>query len=243
MTMSTEPDLPRAPDPAGAEDHRVRVGRERRERMRSHLLRSVLQVYPTKDARGFAVIDDVIKHANVARGTFYKYFDTLDQAVAELAQQLADEMTTSILSVYDVLEDLVLRTATGFQMFLIRSLLEPEWAAFIVHIGLLSDDNLLTTKIRDDIMLGVDYGDYAVPSVDIASDVLMGAKIEGIRRIIKSDESCDYVRRMAAMVLCSFGVTPTKADKSVKRAFDRLLSEAPGKVAWWRADAPCLTKA
>ena len=211
--------------------------------MRAHLLQSVLQVHSTQESAGAAVIEDVVKHAHVARGTFYKYFDSLDQAVSELGLQLADEMTSGILSVYDVLEDPVLRTATGFQMFLIRAMLEPEWGSFIAHIGLLSEDNLLTQKIRDDIRAGVDTGDYAVPSIEIASDLLMGAKIEGIRRAIKSGGSCDYMRDMTAMVLCSFGVTPTKADKSVARAFVRLLHEAPGKISWWRSDAPCFSQA
>ena len=99
------------------EDHRIRVGRERRERMRHRLLQSVLQVRSGKGGRNLAVIDDVIKDASVSRGTFYKYFDSLDQAESELALQMADEMTTGIMSVYDVLDDPVLRTATGFQLF------------------------------------------------------------------------------------------------------------------------------
>lgn len=221
-----------------SEDHRVRVGRERREKMRAHLLQSVLSVHSRQGPTGSAVIEDVVKHAQVARGTFYKYFDSLEQAMSDLALQFATEMTVDILSIYDVLEDPVLRTATGFQMFLIRGIFEPDWGSFIAHIGVLSEDNLLTQKIRDDIRLGVETGDYIVPSVEIANDLLMGAKIEAIRRAIRSGGSCDYVQAMTAMVLCSLGVTPTKAEKSVARAFARLLKEAPGKVAWWQADAP-----
>ena len=217
------------------EDHRVRVGRQRREKMRAHLLQSVLQVCSGTTGKGTAVIDDVIRHAGVARGTFYTYFDSLDQAIAELGMQLADEMTAGIYSVYEVLEDPVMRTATGFQMFLIRAMMEPEWGAFIAHIGLLSTDNLMTRKITDDIRLGVETGDYIVPSVEIASDVLMGAKVEAIRRLIAGDGSTAYIRGVASMVLRSFGVTPTKADKTVTRAFDRLHEEAPDTIGWWRS--------
>lgn len=224
-------------DGGAGEDHRVRVGRERRERMRTRLLQSVLQVRSGKGGRGLAVIDDVIKDAAVSRGTFYKYFASLDQAESELALQMANEMTAGIMSVYDVLDDPVLRTATGFQLFLIRTLFEPEWGAFIARIGLLSGDNLLTEKIRDDIRLGMEAGDYAVPSVEIASDLLMGAKIEAIRRLIEDGKSFDYIASMTSMVLRGFGVSHSKADRSVVRALDRLRREAPGKVAWWRAPA------
>ena len=223
----------RAPD-APIEDHRVRVGRQRSEKMRAHLLQSVLEVCSDWTASSTPVIDDVIKHASVARGTFYKHFDSLEQAMAELAVQLGDEMTQGISSVYDVLEDPVMRTATGFQMFLIRAMLEPRWGAFITHIGLLSRDNLLTRKITDDIRLGVETGDYDVPSLEIASDILMGAKVEAIQRLIAGKGSRAYVQGVAAMVLRSFGVAPAKAEKSVERAWVRLHELAPGKIGWWR---------
>ena len=216
------------------EDHRIRVGRERRERMRGHLLHSVLQVCTAGTGRGAATIDDVVRHAEVSRGTFYKYFLSMEQATSELGLQLADEMTVGIVTVYDVLEDPVLRTATGFQMFLIRAMLEPDWGAFIANIRLLSGDNIFTRKIREDILLGIETGDYAVPSVEVASDLLMGAKIEAIRRLIEG-RNIEYARAMTTMVLGSFGVAPAKASKSVSKAYDRLLLEAPGKISWWRA--------
>lgn len=223
----------RKPEP-GADDHRVRVGRERREKMRAHLLNSVLQVCSAESARSPAVIDDVVRHADVSRGTFYKYFDSLDQAIAELGVELAEEMTASISDVYDVLTDPLMRTATGFQLFLIRASLDARWGAFINRIGLLREGDLITTKIRQDIALGVDTGDYVVPSIEIASDVLMGAKYEAISRIITSDPGMTYIRAMASMVLRSFGVPAVKADKTVERAIERLKAEAPSRLPWWR---------
>ena len=86
------------------EDHRVRVAREKRERMKARILQSVLSVCSGVEASGPAVIDDVIRHAEVARGTFYKYYNSLDEAIAELGSVLADEMTVGIYPVYNVLE-------------------------------------------------------------------------------------------------------------------------------------------
>ncbi|WP_374943410.1 TetR/AcrR family transcriptional regulator, partial [Sphingomonas sp.] len=72
------------------EDHRTRVGRERRERMRNQLLQSVLAVCAGRGPAGAAVIDDVVRHASVSRGTFYNHFESIEQAVSELGLQLAD---------------------------------------------------------------------------------------------------------------------------------------------------------
>ena len=204
--------------------------------MRAHLLQSVLVVCSGRGAAEAAVIDDVARHAAVSRGTFYNHFASIDEAVSALGLQLADEMTQGILSVYDVLEDPVLRTATGFQMFLVRAAIEPEWGNFITHIGLLGDDRLFASKIRADIRLGVATGDYTVPSADIATDLLMGAKIEAIRRVIDG-APLDYVQQMTSMVLRSFGVALSRADQSVVTAYNRLECEAPGKISWWRSIA------
>lgn len=148
--------------------------------------------------------------------------------------QLGVEMTAGILSVYDVLKDPVLRTATGFQMFLLRSIIDHRWGAFITHIGLLRGNNLLVSKIKADISLGMKTGAYTVRSIDVATDLLMGAKIEAIRRIIAGEHRMVYVHSIAGMVLRSFGVPASKADRSVICAYERLEREAPSKVSWWK---------
>jgi AcrR family transcriptional regulator len=213
----------------------VRVARERRAKMRAHLLQSVYQVCSGEKDREPAVIDDVVRHADVSRGTFYTYFDSMEVAIAELGLELADEMTSGLLAIYDVLEDPVMRTSTGFQLFLLRSVIDRQWAAFIARIGLLSGDNhLFTSKIKADIKLGVDTGDYVVASVEFATDLLMGAKIGAIRRILAGESTSHHIQTMASMVLRSFGVSPSKADKSVQKAYDRIHALAPSKLSWWR---------
>lgn len=224
-----------APAAPAKEDHRVRVARARRERMRAHLLQSVLSACAGRKLTGATVIEDVVRHAAVSRGTFYKYFDSLDEAVTQLAFELAEQMTADTYNVYDVLDDPVQRTATGFQTFLTRAWIDPEWGGFITHLGLMDGESgLVSSKVKGDIRLGVETGDYSVVSVDLAADLLMGAKHEAIRRIISGERDPAYIRGVTTMVLRSFGVAGGKAEKAVDRAYRRLLVEAPGKLSWWR---------
>lgn len=204
--------------------------------MRAHLLASVLTVCAGRKLTGATVIEDVVRHADVSRGTFYKYFDSLDDAVTQLALELAEEMIFDIATVYDVLDDPVMRTATGFQTFLCRAWIDPNWGGFLTHLGLLTDDNhtIIATKVKGDIRSGIGAGEYSVVSVDIAADLLMGAKHEAIRRIISGEREIFYIRGMAAMVLRSFGVAPTRAEQVANSAFDRLMVEGPDKLNWWR---------
>lgn len=230
---ASSPEGKKAPKRPVKEDHRVRVARERRERTRAALLRSVLHVCSSAAPNEAASIDDVIRHAEVARGTFYKYFTSMDEAIAELGLYLADEMTASILTVYDVLKSPVERTATGFQLFLVRAILQPQWAGFVARLGLLRGDNLFISKVHSDIALGMRTGDYAVPSIEMAGDLLMGAKTEALLRIIESGGSLDYVCGMTGLVLRAFGVPAERAAATAESALTRLTAMAPAAVSWW----------
>jgi len=204
--------------------------------MRAHLLQSVMSVCAGRKLTGATVIEDVVRHAEVSRGTFYKYFDSLDEAVTQLAFELAEQMTADTYNVYDVLDDPVMRTATGFQTFLTRAWIDPDWGGFITHLGLMDGENgLVSSKVKGDIRLGVETGAYSVVSVDLAADLLMGAKHEAIRRIVSGERDPAYIRGVTAMVLRSFGVSGSKAERIADRAYQRLLAESPGKLEWWRS--------
>src|SRR3546814_14199269 len=57
--------------------------------MRARLLDAVLDLYQPGRGGAHLVIDDVIQTAGVSRGTFYKYFESLEEAVDELGERLA----------------------------------------------------------------------------------------------------------------------------------------------------------
>lgn len=218
-----------------AEDHRVRMARQRRQRMRAHLLDSVMLVCSSEGKGHSAVIGDVIRHAEVSRGTFYKYFDSLEQAVAALALQMADEMAGGgIEKVYTSVEEPLLRTCTGFQLYLLRALIEPQWGDFFCHVGLLNSESALSAKMVADIEAGIATGDYAVPSIQIGLDMLIGTKVEAIRRLISGNAGPDYIIAMSSVVLRAFGVSASKADHVAAKAFERICADAPQNLSWWK---------
>ena len=202
--------------------------------MRAQLLDAVLSVYPGQSGRGQAVIDDVIRDANVARGTFYKYFPSLEDAVSELGAKLAHEMVAAIASLYDTLENPVERSATGFQLYLSRAIIEPKWAEFVSHLNHLKPDNQLILRITADLTSGAKAGLYDLRSVDVGVRLVIGATLEGIKGIIDGHGSRAYVETMAGMVLRGLGVPPKAADKAVEKASRRLHEEGPSKLSWWR---------
>jgi AcrR family transcriptional regulator len=216
------------------EDHRVRVAREKRQRTRAQLLDAVMSAYGERSGAGPAVIDDVIRVADVSRGTFYKYFPSLEEAVSELGAKLADEMVAAIATLYDTVQDPVQRSATGFQLYLSRAKIEPKWGEFLAHLNHLKSDNRLVVQISSDLKRGVKAGTYDLRSVEVGVRLILGAMIEGIKGIVEGVGSRAYIEDLTGMMLRGIGVPPRAADSAVRLTSRRLHKEGPEKLPWWQ---------
>ncbi len=219
---------------APKEDFRVRSARRKRERMSAHLLKSVLAVYPGEDSRTPAVIDDVVRHAEVSRGTFYNHFTSLEQAIERLASQLADELAASYVAVYAQLTDPKLHAVTGFQLYLSRAHLDPHWGTFVGHLNQISRRDGLLMHIRIDLEAGAAAGVFVIRDMDAALDLIIGAKVEAIRRLVVAGGSRQYIETMASMMLRALGVAPAEADRAAEEGGRLLRQHAPGALPWWR---------
>jgi AcrR family transcriptional regulator len=80
------------------ETARAERAREAREARRQQILDVALDVFSEK---GFhdASITDVVRAANVARGTFYQYFDSKHAIFHELLDRLIEQVAASIIGV------------------------------------------------------------------------------------------------------------------------------------------------
>ena len=218
-----------------AEDHRVRVARDRRKRMKGHLLNAVMAVCADDTPNSTKVIDDVVAYAEVSRGTFYKYFMSLDEAIAELGATLAEEMTVSIWPIQSVLTDAREKTAIGSQLFMRRAMLDPHWGGFIARIGLLTPENTMIRRMTDDIHEGMKSGVYDLLSVESGLDLLVGAKIEAIRRLVRTqnDIVSTYPQIISSLILRGFGVAPKDAQAIASAMAERLNNVAADLFKNW----------
>ena len=73
-------------------DHRVRVGREKREKMRKRLLQAVMACYAAREDHTTPGIDDVIREADVSRATFYLHFVSMEVAFHALRAELDNDL-------------------------------------------------------------------------------------------------------------------------------------------------------
>lgn len=220
---------------ADTEDHRVRVAREKRQRMRARLLAATMEVCSVRNGVESVVIDDVIKVADVSRGTFYKHFTSLEHAFSELGSQLADETVQGLRAMFAGDNDPVYRTACGLQLMMIHAIVDPVWAGFVVHTDHLKFDSILAEAIRENAVNGRDQGHFKFNSLEAATNILFGSTREGVWQMLHSD--CDrqvYISDVIVMNLLALGVPRAKAIRIAQKADQDIAARGPTSLPWWK---------
>lgn len=218
-------------------DFRVRVAREKRERMRQRLLNAIMAIGSAQNGRGPDVIDDVIREAKVSRGTFYKYFDSLDEAMAALGQNLMSDIVHTLVVVLAGQSDPARRICTAVCAMMIRASIDPTWGGFVSHIGGLSDDSpTLRDAMRHNIEEGRRAGQFTFDNVEVALDFHLGLTIQAVRRISRSAYSEAYALDVAALALSGLGMDSRKAAVLAEQSIRDLALIGPAQLPWWRSD-------
>jgi AcrR family transcriptional regulator len=213
-------------------DHRPRVAQLRRERTRQNILDVVQAHYPGVQGQPLT-LDEVIRLCGISKGTFYKYFPSLEAAVSELGAELARQMIIDMGALYEPLSHPVARVAMGCQLFLYRAMSDSRWAAFISHIHNLSSENLLLRYIRGDLERGCAGAVFRIVSIDTVADFVLGITIEAARKIADGHGSDQMVREIVTLLLRALGADDTLALSAIDEAHQTLLRDGPDKLAWW----------
>lgn len=212
-------------------DHRSKVAETKRHQMRTKLLDAAMRVF-SETRRSSPVIDDVIREAKVSRGTFYKYFDSLDQILVAIGQELSNQTTADSLPIYDVLPEPWQRAAVGFRLFLVRALLDRKWAAFVTRADVWPNTLLVAQCMTIDLERGKAAGQFSFETGDVARDFLMGASAHGIQSIrLGVDNPNAYMDASVAMALRSLGCNSETCDRGVEFSFSHLKSWVCGELA------------
>jgi AcrR family transcriptional regulator len=196
-----------------SQDHRPRVAAERRERMRSRLLGTALQLVAERGPAAVS-IDDIIAAAQVSRGTFYKYFPSPEALVREVAFNLAADLVQLADPVVRRRDDPAERVACGIRLVSRLALHHPAAAGFLVQLGWpdTESDNALLTYVRRDVEEGIKRGRFREMPVSLALNMVSGAVMGAIHCMLKPACTPDFAEMSAAAALRALGLPGRVAD-------------------------------
>ncbi|APZ50555.1 TetR/AcrR family transcriptional regulator [Salipiger abyssi] len=214
-------------------DHRPRVAQMRRERRRQQILSVVGAHYPGPKEIP-ATLDDILKVAGISKGTFYKYFPSLEDAVSAHGADLARQMILDMEEVYSPLSTPVERVAMGFQLFLYRGVSDRSFAAFTSHIQELPQDNLLLQYILADLREGRARGAFRITDVDNAAWICVGITFAALKRIAGGAGGEGVIRETVTMLLRALGAEEAAIAAALDKTGATLTARGPEVFSWWR---------
>lgn len=201
-------------------DHRTRVGRERRARTQSRILAAALRVY-AEQGPDAPVIDDFIRAAGVARGTFYNYFKSTGELFEATAKWLEEDMIVSIETGIGSTKDPLERLTNGVRLWLLRASSDAAWCSFVVRNRRRSP--LVEQQLAGDLRGGRRKGVFSFPSVDVARDMTVGTVLEAMTRMMHGRVPSTYIDDVTRIVLRGLGLSSADIDAALAQPVPVLL--------------------
>ena len=222
------------PPQAPPHDHRVDIALAKRNRMRLRILEATMQVFSriNDDA---PVIEDVVREADISRGTFYKYFDSLDEALVAAGTEAAERMIADILPLYDILKEPWQRSSVGFRIHLVRAWRDPKWAAFVTRMEVFRKAEQTAKYVSQDMRRGKELGQFQLDDVQTATDFMIGAEA-GCMQALRAGvaDPLAYIDAAVRMTMQALGCTPELRERAVAFSRKHLAEWASGERSAWK---------
>lgn len=220
-----------------AVDPRTAAAAIRRARMRERLLDAVFDLYQPGQGSGSLVIDDVIRAADVSRGSFYKYFDSIDAAVNELGERMTADLIADFRGLFDDVADPLVRGVGGAVMAMARAWHDPRWGGFtsrVDYVDYFARVSVFDLLVRDALEAARMEGQMNFRSLDVAVDMIVGMTIEARRRLmLRPVEPRAYIDEMIERTFVGLEADPVVIKAASVRAW-AVLTEAASALGWWR---------
>ena len=200
-----------------SEDHRVRVGAERREKMKARLIDCALVVFTRKGADG-AVIDDVIALAGVSRGTFYNYYRTNEDLFRDVTQATANELYQLIEMVVGDASRPLDRLSVAVRLLLHTVRRYPHFGEFYRRAGtrLAGAGTLAHLYLMRDVGMAIEHDEIGIRDPELAIDLIVGCCLAGVDAMLNRHRlASSYPEELCYQMLLGLSVPPGVAEQMV----------------------------
>ena len=199
------------------QDHRIRVAASRREEMQNTLMFSALALASDKSIHEIDV-DDIIRHAEVSRGSFYKYFPSVQALIPTLANQLAHELTAEIDEITHQIPSTAARLVITAKLTVRRLVRVKVLGNFLIQLPWPSQNPEVNVfkNISSDIELGIKEGLFTKMPVSIGCNLFIGSLIGGIHAMLGKSSSASYENKVLYPALIGLGLAAETAGELLK---------------------------
>ena len=213
---------------------RAEIGREKRARTRAQLVAAANALF-ARQAVESVTVDDVVREAGVAKGTFYVHFKDLPELTAAVADELVKAIDDLLQPIRLSIDDPALRIAFGCSCFIDRALADPGWAGVAARMAAATATvgEVVRRRLLEDIKRYAKSHGGAI-SAELAREVVVGIMLQVFAAIAEGRLSSRHREGAIAAVLRAIGLDARQVKSVLTRLpvqADAAQSGMPGKAA------------
>ncbi len=211
-------------------ERRAEIGQEKRARTRAQLIAAASALF-AKRSWASVTIDDLVREAGVAKGTFYVHFEDMLALTVAVADELIHSFDEMIQLRRASTSDPLLRVAFGCDAFIERALEDPAWGALVARMAR-SNPSVGETarrRLKEDLARVLDNLPGGL-SVDLALEAAIGVVLQVLAAIGEGRLKGAVAQPALAAVLGSIGIGKQQAATTLaklKRAKAAPIERAP----------------
>jgi len=176
-------------------ERRAEIGQEKRARTRAQLVAAACALFSTRSLASVTV-DDLVREAGVAKGTFYTHFDDMDALAVAVADDLIASIDELIQPQRAAARDPLLRVALGCNAFIEKALQDPAWGSLVARMAR-ADPTVGETaraRLREDLKVVLKESPRPGFSVQLALEAVVGILLQvlaaiGVGRLTHEDRA------------------------------------------------------
>jgi AcrR family transcriptional regulator len=187
---------------------RAEIGREKRERTRAQIVEAGLILLAERPPEALTV-DAIVEAAGVAKGTFYYYFQSVEELVAAVGASLADSFDELLAPSRLGEPDPIVRMSLAFMKFLEKAINDPLWGRLVVRSAQAPAgfDPGVRENLKTDLAEAIAQGRLAIQDVELATDIVIGIWLQVTRGSLERRTSPELSRQTLDAVLRALGAS------------------------------------
>jgi AcrR family transcriptional regulator len=212
-------------------ERRAEIGQEKRARTRAQLLAAASALF-AKRSWASVTIDDLVREAGVAKGTFYVHFEDMHALTVAVADELIHSFDEMIQLRRASTSDPLLRVALGCDAFIERALEDPAWGALVARMARSNPSvgERTRRRLKEDLARVLDNLPGGGLSVDLALEAAIGVVLQVLAAIGEGRLKGAVAQPALGAVLGAIGIGKQQAATTLaklKRAKAAPIERAP----------------
>jgi AcrR family transcriptional regulator len=185
---------------------RAEIGREKRARTRAQIIEAGAMLLAERPPEALTV-DAVVEAAGVAKGTFYYHFQSMDELVAAVGEELAESFDNMLAPARLGVPDPIARISFALAQFLEKAIADPVWARLVVQSAQTPTEfaRSIRANLKADLTEARAQGRLTMEDVELAADIVVGIWLQVIRGTLQRPATPDLVRQAIDAVLRALG--------------------------------------